>query len=418
MALLHSHPLGRNWQDMSPDDIVAEQGHAGAVYGATELPFVGLTFASNGAWSGRFWERTAPRKYERRDCATVRVVGERLQLTYMDSLAPPPLATDEQIRTVSAWGERKQKDLARLRVGVVGVGSVGAFIAEGLARTGFEDVIVIDYDKVEKKNLDRLLYATRKQVGALKAPLLAQHLHDRATAKRFEAIPIVAAVYEDEGFRAALDCDVLFSCVDRPWGRHVLNLIAYAHLIPVIDGGIAVRSNRSGELIAADWRAHTVTFGHRCMQCLGQYDSGLVQLEREGRLDDPRYIESLKKDHPLRASENVFAFSMACASQQMLQMLALTLDPLGQANPGEQLYHFVGGHMEPPVFGTCHPECLFPSLVARGDHCGFVVTGKRPAQHQADANKPHTSHSIWRRSITATSKLVDLLGVFFKRLKR
>jgi molybdopterin-synthase adenylyltransferase len=111
---------------------------------------------------------------------------------------------------------------------------------------------------------------------------------------------------------------------------------------------------------------------------MGQYDSGLVQLERDGYLDDPAYIENLKRDHPLRVRENVFAFSMSCASLQILQMLALTLDPLSCANSGEQLYHFVGSHMEPPEFGKCHPECLFPRLIARGDHSGFVVTGSRP----------------------------------------
>lgn len=327
LALLHSHPLGRNWQGMSSDDVTAEQGHAGAVFGATGRPFVGLTVAGDGAWSGRFWERTAPRQYQRKDCATVRVVGERLQLTYMEKLAPPPRATNAQIRTVSAWGERKQKDLVRLRAGVVGCGSVGSFIAEALARTGFEDVVFIDYDKIENKNLDRLLYGTRHNVGQFKAQALTDHLRPRATADKFDALPVVAAVYQEEGFRATLDCDVLFSCVDRPWGRHVLNLIAYAHLIPVIDAGISVRSNRKGELAAADWRAHVVTVGRRCLECIGQYDSGLVQLERDGHLDDPRYIETLKKDDPLRVRENVFAFSMACASLQTLQMLALVIDP-------------------------------------------------------------------------------------------
>jgi len=95
-------------------------------------------------------------------------------------------------------------------------------------------------------------------------------------------------------------------------------------------------------------------------------------------LDDPRYIEALPKGHPLKTRENVFAFSMSCASLQMLQMLALTLAPLDQSNPGSQLYHFVGGFMEKPTFGTCKAECLFSTIIAKGDHCEFDVTGKKP----------------------------------------
>ena len=379
LALLHSHPLGRGWQGMSRDDIAAESGNAGAVRGATRLPLVGLTIAGNdGAWSARFWERTEPRRYERRDCGTVRVVGDRLRLTFMDHLAPPPRATAAQVRTISAWGEKKQKDLARLRVGIVGAGSVGGFIAELLARTGFEDVVAIDFDTIEEKNLDRLLYATRKDVNRMKVEVLAERLELCATAERFSVEAVAAAVYEERGFRAALDCDILFSCVDRPWGRHVLNLIAYAHLIPVVDGGVAIAQNRRGEISKADWRAHTATIGRPCLHCLGQYNVGHVQMEREGHLDDPTYIEGLHRHHVLRAGENVFAFSMACASLQNLQMLALALAPLDQPNPGSQLYHFVGGFMEEPKFGTCDEGCAFSAMTAQGDHCEFVVTGARP----------------------------------------
>jgi molybdopterin-synthase adenylyltransferase len=399
LALMHSHPLGRNWQDMSSDDINTEQGRAGATFGATRLPFVGLTIAGDGKWSSRFWERTAPRRYARNDCATVRVVGERLRVTYMDRLAPPPRANEAQLRTVSAWGARKQADFARLRIGIVGCGSVGGFIAEALARTGVVDVVLIDYDRIELKNLDRLLFGTRFNVGELKVLALAEHLKPRATADLFNALPIIAAVYEEDGYRAALDCDVLFSCVDRPWGRHVLNLIAYGHLIPVIDGGILVRKNRKDELVAASWRAHTATVGHRCLECIGQYDSGMVQVERDGYLDDPTYIERLKKDHPLRTRENVFAFSMACASLQTLQALALVIDPLGRSNPGEQLYHFVGGFMEAPKFERCQPECSFPGLVARGDHCGFVVTGDRPGKLREGVLVPTARPSMIRRLV-------------------
>jgi len=89
-------------------------------------------------------------------------------------------------------------------------------------------------------------------------------------------------------------------------------------------------------------------------------------------------IEGLAAEHPLRVRENVFAFSMGCASMQFNQMLNLALDPLGQANSGEQLYHFIGARMEPSQFEQCQPECMFPGIVASGDQCPYIVTGKRP----------------------------------------
>lgn len=378
LALMHSHPMGRGWQGMSRDDVFAEQSNAGAVFGATGYPFVGLTIAGDDEWSARFWERSAPQTYPVGWCSTVRVVGDRLSVSYNDKLASAPHPTNQQLRTISAWGDESQAHLVRLRAGVIGTGSVGGMVAEALARTGFENVSLIDFDHVKTHNLDRLNYATQRDVGRLKVEVLADHLRACATAARFDVASVPAAVYEEQGYRAALDCDLLFSCVDRPWGRYVINLIAYSHLIPVVDGGIRARSNRNGKLAAADWRAHTATIGRPCLQCLGQYDPGHVQAEREGLLDDPKYIEGLPSDHPLKARENVFAFSMSCASLQVLQMLSLVVAPLGLSNPGSQMYHFVGSFMEEPKFGQCDPTCLFPQLIALGDSCDIRATGERP----------------------------------------
>ena len=297
---------------------------------------------------------------------------------WYDKLAPPPGSNARQIRTAAAWGEDAQNNLARLRAGIVGAGSVGGMVGEALARIGFEDVMVIDFDKVEEHNLDRLIYATRADIGRPKVEVMAEHLSVRGTADSCRIEPMPGAVYEESEFRAALDCDVLFSCVDRPWGRYVLNLIAYAHLIPVFDGGISVRMNRLGKIAAADWKALTAAPERQCLQCAGQYDPGLVQMEREGFLDDPTYIEGLPKGHPLKARENVFSFSMGCGNLQLLQMLAMVLSPLDQPNPGTQLYHFVGNAMEEPIFGECHPQCQFPGFIAKGDHCGIEALAAKP----------------------------------------
>jgi hypothetical protein len=101
----------------------------------------------------------------------------------------------------------------------------------------------------------------------------------------------------------------------------------------------------------------------------------VILAHRIGHVADGQIpFAGLPNDHPLRTRENVFAFSMSCASMEMLQMLALVLAPLNQPNPGVQLYHFVGNITEEPAYGTCHPECQFPSITAMGDDWGILAT--------------------------------------------
>src|SRR5690606_6836173 len=148
----------------------------------------------------------------------------------------------KQLRTISAWGSKNQEDLSRLRVGIVGLGSVGSIVAEILARTGIANFTLIDFDAVEEKNLDRLTNVFKEDIGRAKVFAIADGIRRSGTAPHIKIQCCEYSICEKDGFETALNCDVLFSCVDRPWPRQVLNFIAYAHLIPVIDGGIFVRA--------------------------------------------------------------------------------------------------------------------------------------------------------------------------------
>ena len=374
VALMHSHPGGDGWQALSPDDFAAEAGLAAQAASITGLPLLGMTLAGDEQWSARFWHRTAPRTHEPKPCLLVRTVGDRLRLSFNPALSPAPDASAKQLRTVSAWGAGRQADIARLRVGVVGAGSVGSLVAEALARMGVRRLVIIDFDSLQEHNLDRQLHSSPAQVGLAKAQVLAWALRGSTTSEGATVEPFDDSICEPSGFQRAIDCDILFSCVDRPWARAVLNLIAYAHLVPVIDGGIMVDARQS-RFRGAHWRAHSVAPGRRCLECLGQYDPGLIQAERDGLLDDPVYIAGLPDDHRLRRNENVFGFSMACAGLELAQFICMMTAPSGIADPGAQHYNLTTGTLLRDD-GACRAECPYNStLLGLGDDVPVRVTG-------------------------------------------
>lgn len=390
LALLHSH-LGPGWQDMSSDDVIAENRYAAPTFAVTSLPFVGLTLGTDGSWSGRFWKRVGIRRYEREWCSSVRVLGDRLHITHHPELAPIPTFRTTQTRTISAWGEQTQADLMRLCVGVIGAGSVGSLVAEGLARTGIGRILLIDFDSVEEVNLDRLLHAAPQDVSLKesKVEVLARALRRSATAEKFSAEPIEWGVTEQVGFRAALDCDVLFSCVDRPWPRSVLNFIAYAHLIPVIDGGIYAERGKHGGVLHADWRTSVIGPERSCLECLGQYSSENVSAEREGFWDDPEYIRGLPETHVAKHNQNVFGFSFSLASFEFLDFLRLVVPVNGMPGPmAPTTYHFKNAALE-AIATQCHSNCHYPELIAMGDRAGIVVTATHPVAERSRATRQH-----------------------------
>lgn len=397
LAFIHSHPRGRGWQGMSSDDERAERKMAAAVLDATGHPLVGMTLAGDGTIAARRWERRGSRRYERVDCETIRVVGGQLAVSFNETLRPAPRANGRQRRSVSAWGPTVQATLARLRIGVVGAGSVGSLVAEALARTGCSRIDIIDFDTVKEVNLDRLLHATQRDasLARAKAEMLARAIRRSSTSLDPSVTAYELSIAEESGFRRALDCDVLFSCVDRPWPRAVLNFIAYAHLIPVIDGGVRVRTHRGQRLRDADWRGHVAAPGRRCLECMGQYDPGLVQVERDGYLDAPGYIEGLPLDHPLRVNENVFAFSLGAASLEVAQFIAMIATPSGISDLGALHFHLASSELGRDD-RSCEPGCPYSTwLLAAGDTSGLVVTGTDSAAESERASR-RQEQAHWR----------------------
>jgi molybdopterin/thiamine biosynthesis adenylyltransferase len=366
IAFLHSHPAS-GWQGMSRDDIDTEELLAPRVKAVTGLPLIGLTIGNDGAWSARFWEKIGPRKYERQWCETVRVVGKTYSVTYNDKILPPEKPGIRFSRTVSSWGQKKQFDISRIKVGIVGIGSVGSQLAEALLRTGLIDISLIDFDIIQDRNLDRLHNVSPNHIGYLKSDIYASLLNSNKILKQQHIYSIPYSIAEKEGIERAIDCDIIFCCVDRPWPRFILNCISYAYLIPVIDGGIdASYSIKSQNLDQARWRTYTTGPERRCMKCMEQYTPEDVSLEQSGLLDDQKYIKGLPDDHFSNRGENVYGFSLGLAGMQMQQFLSLVLAPKGVYS-GPKEMDFVTGTIDSNFPFSCDSNCEFQSLIGIGD---------------------------------------------------
>ena len=79
-------------------------------------------------------------------------------------------------RTQLLFGPESMERLARSRVAVFGIGGVGGYAVEALARSGIGALDLIDDDKVCLTNLNRQLHATRKTVGKYKVDVAEERI--------------------------------------------------------------------------------------------------------------------------------------------------------------------------------------------------------------------------------------------------
>lgn len=76
------------------------------------------------------------------------------------------------------WGKEAQEKLAQKHIAVFGLGGVGGFCVEALARAGVGELTIIDFDKVSESNINRQIVALNSTIGQEKTKLFGQRLKD------------------------------------------------------------------------------------------------------------------------------------------------------------------------------------------------------------------------------------------------
>ena len=144
--------------------------------------------------------------------------------------------SDQFIRTRLLIGDEPLDKLAAARIAVFGVGGVGGFCVEALARAGVGTLHLYDDDTVSESNLNRQILATCDTLGHAKAACAAE----RARTINPGVSVIAHEVFLDEDNAEALiaGADVVVDALDNPASRVVLEAACARAGIPLIHGAV------------------------------------------------------------------------------------------------------------------------------------------------------------------------------------
>ena len=140
---------------------------------------------------------------------------------------------ESQVRTAMLLGEQSVSSLSGKHVAVFGIGGVGSFCAEALARAGVGHLTLVDDDTVSESNLNRQLVALRSTVGMAKTEVMAQRIAD---INPDCIVTVLTKRYTEETKEDffALGFDYVADCIDSVACKTSLIETAIQRHIPII----------------------------------------------------------------------------------------------------------------------------------------------------------------------------------------
>ncbi|KWO58915.1 ThiF family adenylyltransferase [Burkholderia territorii] len=316
LILIHSHPNGTphfsDIDDRSDSDIIpCIFAACGSVHGtAVMLP------------NGFIFGRTYTPEMAASPIDLVSVIGSDLQFFW----------SDDHQRSISrpiAFTSEMTAELGRLTACVIGVSGTGSIVAEQICRLGFGQVILIEFDKVERKNLNRILN-TVKEDADCELPKV-QVFSDRANQYRDEpyVFPIEANVLSRKAVLAAAEADVLFCCVDKLRARSVADRLGQAFLLPLLDVGVGISTRRTeNDDLAVDEVAGRIDYvqpGGSSLFDRGVYTAATLQAEALFESDPAAHADHIRRgyieDIPEQAPA-VITLNMRAASTSVMEFIA------------------------------------------------------------------------------------------------
>ena len=138
-----------------------------------------------------------------------------------------------RLRLITWWNQEK---IAAARVLVVGAGALGNEILKNLALLGFQQIVIVDLDRIENSNLSRSVLYSEQDIGKPKASAAAQAV--RRILPGAQVTAINANLLHDVGLGVFEWADVVIAGLDNREARLWINRSAWKLNKPWVDGAI------------------------------------------------------------------------------------------------------------------------------------------------------------------------------------
>lgn len=328
VILIHSHPGG--WLEFSSVDEESDRATMPALFAAFGDCHGSAIMTPDGAIRARLYSTDMTIK----PVDLVTAADDDICYWWNDeiqngNLAPWPLPFTSGMR----------KELERLSVAVIGVSGTGSLTAEQLARMGAQ-VTLVDFDRIESKNLNRIIYATQADAEAnrLKVDMFA------AAVETYRgpgvALAISKTIASREAVLAVSQCDVIFSCVDTQEARQIADLIAAAFLIPLFDVGVSIPTRKAGDGVAIAevcGRIDYVQPGGSTLGDRGVYSPAGLRAEYLRRVDPDAFRQELEAGYIkglVEQAPSVISLNMRASSSVVMEYIARTFPFRLESNRG------------------------------------------------------------------------------------
>lgn len=184
--------------------------------------------------------------------------------------------------------------LSKLRVAVVGCSRTGSVVAELLARLGVGELILIDPDVIEDKNLNRIINSMQAHaiMATPKVDALSVSIMRNLGRSAPRVIPLRGTLAET--WRVAATADAVFGCTDSSEPRMHLDRLCHQYVMPYIDVGVDLRADKLGGVSYAGMAVHYLRPGGDSLLARHGYRMETVDAESLRRTDPELYAERVR----------------------------------------------------------------------------------------------------------------------------